>query len=875
MHAHANFYSIENCDFPKQCRCTGAKEDGDTGMSLGDGMEELKKYFDDTKNPSLSRRCAAVLMKVVGVSKILRLSLEIDSSSHESVHHNQYSISFLSIISRVLEAKFEGNDISTLQFYWEVRDFLLSYRCENDNEKLHGGSLNLLMTVLYRHVNQWLVPTTFRPVETCDEFHCLLSSQNVGTSKKERSSARCGRCYGIFSLSYLNESTYIRSGFYDISVDLLSCSKEIWICPLCLQDDTTGLSIDDQLSAFYLNEWGSSSAIPWYLNPFYADKCKGLDHDLLESLFILSNPRNFSMTLLKSQSVRNTIASDGSFVPGIKIFQESAIHRRKWTCEERLSIFSTLSDVFLLDTHVQSWILSRVEDIESLVALGENVSTGHYRDIEKYLDHIQSTAGERVTSVPLFDISPLQLTITRDHLVCSEIFQMLDDNICRECRMSSIKNEEEENVNSSTKKWRCENCHILYNGSGEKVMQISRVLANVLRRKNIEDKLASTRAMKGLEGNGDCVGCAEQRDACAYCGKSENDICSPFVIGQNIFEFMCYHNYPEGRKFPLLPYTSSDLNNRAKYMDFPVVHEICALEMHIRRINNVSSSGLLTDKIKWKTDEIIRMLGISLKPLGCDNEGRTFWKFPGSNLLFLSCPYVKPTVQNGWYLLLPYGSSSFSSNACSSSSSSFPGYHKSSPTTWYIVRDTKGINSVIDKLGYSSNEMTLKYQLLQLSVDCSETIDFNVVLQHSILCAAFTAKYCRYDVVPYRSRTSIDSVKLMIDSDSFCFTFEPHDCGSIMVQALEFVCIDGGCHIEPHVILDTNEEMGFLWNDINLCADYVNSRSKYYCICLLDSEGARIDHKLSENKIQIVYQVARFLFLPCYNVKILLAGAHE
>ena len=78
-----------------------------------------------------------------------------------------------------------------------------------------------------------------------------------------------------------------------------------------------------------------------------------------------------------------------------------------------------------------------------------------------------------------------------------------------------------------------------------------------------------------------------------------------------------------------------------KSTEFPVVHELYALEMHARRMNDVSSSGNFTDNIKWITDEIIRMLGISLKPLGYDNEGVTFWKFPGSNLLFSSSSCIE------------------------------------------------------------------------------------------------------------------------------------------------------------------------------------------------------------------------------------------
>ena len=115
-------------------------------------MEQLRTYIDNSDNPSLSRRCAAVLIKLASVSKTFRFSLEIDSCHKNHTHHVHRPVSYLSIIMRTLQGGFEGKDIPALRFYWEVRHFLLNYECESVS--VRRSCLNHLLVSLYRHVDQ-------------------------------------------------------------------------------------------------------------------------------------------------------------------------------------------------------------------------------------------------------------------------------------------------------------------------------------------------------------------------------------------------------------------------------------------------------------------------------------------------------------------------------------------------------------------------------------------------------------------------------------------------------------------------------------------------------------------------------------------------
>lgn len=109
---------------------------------------------------------------------------------------------------------------------------------------------------------------------------------------------KCGRCSGTFHLDAIyelfNSSTHTSSISKDLkeyksilpyiiipSKDLLEQTHDEWICPLCLQEDTTSSSsaatkafhsMAAVSSSYYLNEWGCSTAVPWLLHPIHSNE---------------------------------------------------------------------------------------------------------------------------------------------------------------------------------------------------------------------------------------------------------------------------------------------------------------------------------------------------------------------------------------------------------------------------------------------------------------------------------------------------------------------------------------------------------------------------------------------------------------------------
>ena len=80
------------------------------------------------------------------------------------------------------------------------------------------------------------------------------------------------------------------------------------------------------------------------------------------------------------------------------------------------------------------------------------------------------------------------------------------------------------------------------------------------------------------------------------------------------------------------------------------------------------------------------------------------------------------------------------------------------------------------------------------------------------------------------------------------------------MHALEFIRGDEGCYLEPHIILEGNEEIGSRRNGTKHNSYCVFSSFKYYHIGLLDSKGSRVEHNFVDDKIWVVCQVIPIFF---------------
>lgn len=160
-------------------------------------------------------------------------------------------------------------------------------------------------------------------------------------------------------------------------------------------------------------------------------------------------------------------------------------------------------------------------------------------------------------------------------------------------------------------------------------------------------------------------------DRCAYCGGTELDGLSPFVVGQTREEFNALQQNslpqvldgpvagmragatvkflllgqevpPPRLDVPYFPLLSAqhgeDLLDHCMECGLGeagvcIAHELCALEMFKARMHRTHHT--LRRRRTLVAEKAIAMSGIHLRPLGVDARGWEYWKFPSSPYLFV------------------------------------------------------------------------------------------------------------------------------------------------------------------------------------------------------------------------------------------------
>ncbi len=223
---------------------------------------------------------------------------------------------------------------------------------------------------------------------------------------------------------------------------------------------------------------------------------------------------------------------------------------------------------------------------------------------------------------------------------------------------------------------------------------------------------------------GDTIVNGEQ---CEYCGMNEQELCSPLVVGQSRAE---HEAYLESRKpaavngiienhrgttvkfsvrgrqinapaltIPFLPILSSSTGEKLKTAMTPVVHEICALNMFKARMDKEKHA--FRRRRNTAAEKVIWMTGLALQPLGFDDNGNEYWKFPNCGDLFIC------KVSGGTNFKVEFQAASIDSKF----SNQAPKMTRGS-MIWKRIQDLATIRKLIDSLGRSSNEAALKQSLV-------------------------------------------------------------------------------------------------------------------------------------------------------------------
>lgn len=248
---------------------------------------------------------------------------------------------------------------------------------------------------------------------------------------------------------------------------------------------------------------------------------------------------------------------------------------------------------------------------------------------------------------------------------------------------------------------------------------------------------------------------------CAYCDMSEIEVGSPIVCGQTRAEHMEYvsrngrdkcvmrsgtqvHFKLEGKTVPApqmsLPYfpllaswDGDDLLEHALSMAVVGkesqlhVHEVCALEMFRARLGTIRHAAR-RQRVKV-ADLAICMAGAIIRPLGVDDMGREYWRFPSCRGLFIcNGPYGNEDEVAFNTSLKKIRANEHKQNGGGSRGRTIPGADlNTSPKAgenqlWKVVIGNANIRVLASHLGGSRNETQLRRKLRSYFTELEERI---------------------------------------------------------------------------------------------------------------------------------------------------------
>ena len=622
--------------------------------------QKLIEILGNNSYPEVYHRCCKIMQKLFSISMTKSFLWEVDRSSYPdyyTVIRNPIMLcNIVGNLANKMYGELEFDSLDDLEF-----DALVVVQFRNDltqvfnNCFIFNSEISFLFThaqklqlVAHRHIDRWIISQQRPPLSACDEKHCLLSNKPISPG----SNSRCSRCAGEYDQEYLKQQ--VNSGnpwLFPISASLKS--EDDWICPFCLREDSKLMKIAPT-NRLYIDEWGPSSFMPWILET---------GANAMLSSFVENN--TFFRTLIKACLV----LSD----PNKSAFEvNDGDNRTQWTTADRISVLDALCETMKQNDVSHNYISQLYEESNKLTKTRKTSAV--YRRAE-YVESLKVLFG---------DMGPklLDLLLSNDE----DIVQS-DEELCQLCLKSTTFTEETSSdiiiiCDGCSKEfhlkcagyeevpeddWYCRNCS--ESTKIETVKSIDyQVKVEDYRNHRAEEALiieaSQKRSQKSNKRNKQSADRTEI--LCFYCGYGELDVCSPLVVGQNIYEhdvfmkdksYCCANNvflnkdaskatfriggsdFKTNVSVPYFPYLDNVkgaelIDNILNISAEPVVvHELCALQMFEARLTRNKHS--LRRKRNMISKKLSAMAGVPIRPLGVDSCGREYWRFPNSLHLFI------------------------------------------------------------------------------------------------------------------------------------------------------------------------------------------------------------------------------------------------
>eukprot|EP00605_Chrysophyceae_sp_TOSAG23-4_P000427 GSChrysophyteH1.ASY1.ANO1.484.1 assembled CDS len=703
--------------------------------------------------PDSYRRCAAVLYRIVQLSCAKYLLWDIlyeEMPQYFDIIKRPVCLANVAmhLLNRSYDEALDLEASSSEQvvcsmFYAEMQSVFLN--CYAFNTEAQGIVPQAQKTHLafFRHMNGWVLSESRPSLDKCTEGFCFLTERAIDSMAL----MRCGHCCANYHLESLSDA-YLSGNIYVVPVaqELVDSNHSEWVCPACMQEDTCfEVRFSSTESACYLDEYGPSIGYPWQLNPQFSLEASRLQADspsfsvCIEALAILADPARSSVA--NSAKSRDSRLDDQREV---EAHEHAARSVRTWTLREHVTVLHALLFCYGAETKQANRIAQLQTKVEELYSIAAQPM---FREGEflRIADDITN------------DVGALRCRQMLDQIVGDKIprgdIHKIFDGRCVVCKSSTFPEDQQNNSDDeddSPKKRKnevilcdacnseahlrclglnsvpsgdffCDDCKMRKAGHTHNPdLDITGI--RQLRDATMEEDLVNRKIDKVAASEGHSVLTKDElrpeldtsRLECIYCGTTETHICSPMVVSQPRLEHD-WHLKPLRQTAPYFPYyTSEDGDDMLelhrthhKSIGTLAAHQMCALELFRAR---VSPNAAFLRRMRRKVVRFaVELSGLMIAPLGRDNKGREYWKFPTSEALFICRGLYGDSDKHQFLNLL--GKERGRSVAMKAEiSAKKQEFHSSN---WLLISDVTSVWNLLNNLGPSLVEQKLRKALFE------------------------------------------------------------------------------------------------------------------------------------------------------------------
>jgi hypothetical protein len=729
--------------------------------------QKLKESVQSDVYPEVYKRCCLIILRVLELRSVENFMWEVDKEAFPDYYTTIRRPIYLSSIASNLVEKGYGYEADRPELvadsvFAELKQMYVN--CVTYNTEYQTIVAQAAKMYMFTHhlFLRWIYDPDRPSLEQCTENYCLLSGVALVNSSKT-ATIRCGKCQHSFHFPTLEEILQespsaptnatvrrLRPYILEPTPEMYTSINEEWHCPFCLQEDSSicrkkfaeaGIPLTE--NEYFVNEWGFSSCLPWIFSEKYSclmDYIRQHEPYLevsVEALKVLSSPNKTS-------------------------FHQSGEYM-VWTPAERITVLSALFEVMQSTPKAVNRLKRIHDDCANIMRMCAKTS---FREAD-FMTSVRDLSGEEAMKCCRILLDGLDSGNTTEPYLQS----FLTEGRCMVCNTSTYEEDEDEDQeNGDTNATPPENPVILCDGCNAEAHlnclglaavpndawycsvcvdrqarrdRISTTVENVeqWRDKEEEDRLLNEYVNSKIPEL--CRSTGEYSSTqCSYCGMTELEICSPFVIGQNRAEhddwvaaitrvpiaanFLfpqsnCNVNFLHGGNSlslpkiscPSFPIENSEEGKKLLEMYEAVdrkpviVHQLCALQMFQARSNR--SRHLLRRRRNIVGEKALSMSGISQQPLGYDIYHNEYWKFPFCSDLFVKVSGLTDPSQSNrafsedqrdFYKMIGH-------NSVDSSASTATNFH------WIRIQDLDVIKSITSLLGNSLSEQQLRLNLIK------------------------------------------------------------------------------------------------------------------------------------------------------------------